>query len=61
MNKYGIEILTSLKQREELDRTNKNTPMQNAIRLEMSNIGVAFNIFGAGEILPNDSPNQVGT
>ena len=43
-HKYGIEIPTSIKHTEEIDHRNKNTFWQDAIKLEMSNVGVAFNI-----------------
>ena len=51
-HKYGIEIPTSIKHAEEIDRRNKNTCWQDAINLEMSNNGVAFKILDIGETPP---------
>ena len=51
-HKYGIEIPTSIKHGEEIDRRNKNTFWQDAIHLEISNIGVAFKILDTGETPP---------
>ena len=51
-HKYGIEIPTSIKHAEEIDRRNKNTFWKYAINLEMSNIGVAFKILDTGETPP---------
>ena len=51
-HKYGIEIPTSVKHAEEIDRINKNTFWQDAINLEISNIGVAFKILEEGEAPP---------
>ena len=51
-HKYGIEIPTSVKHAEEIDKKNGNTLWQDAIRLEMSNIGVAFDILERGENPP---------
>ena len=52
-HKYGIEIPTSIKHAEEIDRRNKNTFYQDAINLEMLNIGVAFKILDTGETPPS--------
>ena len=51
-HKYGIEIPTSVKHAEEIDKKNGNTLWQDAIRLEISNIGVAFDILERGENPP---------
>ena len=51
-HKYGIEIPTSVKHAEEIDRKNKNTLWMDAIRLEMANVGVAFKILETGENPP---------
>ena len=51
-HKYGIETPTSIKHTEEIDHRNKNTFWQDAIKLEMSNVGVAFNILETGESPP---------
>ena len=50
--KYGIEIPTSIKHAEEIDRRNKNTFWKDSIHLEMSNIGVTFKILDTGETPP---------
>ena len=52
LKKYGIEIPTSIKHAEEIDHRNKNTFWQDAIKLEMSNVGVAFKILERGESPP---------
>ena len=51
-HKYRIEIPTSIKHTEEIDHRNKNTFWQDAIKLEMSNVGVAFKILEKGESPP---------
>ena len=43
-HKYGIDISTSVEHVEEIDKRDHNTFWQDAINLEMSNIGVAFKI-----------------
>ena len=48
----GIEIPTSVAHAKILDSRNKNTFWQDAIRLEMSNIGMAFKILDPGENPP---------
>jgi hypothetical protein len=42
MNKYGIEVPTSLVRAKELDRFNGNTLWMDALKLEMHNVGVAL-------------------
>ena len=51
-HKYGIEIPTSIKHAEEIDHRNKNIFWQDAIKLEMSNVGVAFKILERGDSPP---------
>ena len=51
-HKYGIEIPTSIKHAEEIDHRNKNTFWQDAMELEMSNVGVAFKILETGKSPP---------
>ena len=51
-HKYGIEIPTSIKHAEDIDHINKSTFRQDAIKLEMSNFGVAFKILERGESPP---------
>ena len=48
-NKYGIEIPTLVEHAEDIDKRNQNTFWQGAINLEISNIGVAFNILELGK------------
>ena len=50
--KYGIEIPTSIKHAEEIDRVNKNTLWQDALKLEMTNVEVAFKILEDNEHVP---------
>ena len=47
--KYRLETPTLIKHAEEIDHKNKNTFWQDAIKLEMSNVGVAFKILDKGE------------
>ena len=51
-HKYGIEIPTSIKHAGEIDNRNKNIFWKDAIKLDMSNVGVAFNILQTGESPP---------
>ena len=51
-NKYGIEIPISVEHAEEIDKRNQNTFWQDSINLEMSNIGIAFNILERVETPP---------
>ena len=52
-HKYGIEIPPSIKHAEDIDHRNKNTFRKDAIKLEMSNGGVAFKILERGEPPPS--------
>ena len=51
-HKYGIEILTSIKHAQAIDTVNKNTLWQDALKLEMTNVGVAFTILEDNEHVP---------
>ena len=51
-HKYGIEIPTSVEHAKEIDSRNKNRVWQDAIDLEMKNVGVAFKILEQGEHVP---------
>ena len=51
-HKYGIEVPTSLKHAAEIDSRNKNTFWRDAIAMEMSSIGVAFDILETGQVAP---------
>ena len=51
-HKYGIEVPTSLKHAAEIDSRNKNTFWRDAIAMEMSSIGVAFDILENGQVAP---------
>jgi hypothetical protein len=53
-HKYGIEIPTSVEHAYEIDRKNGNTFWRDAIKKEMYNVGIAF------EILPEDRSVPVG-
>ena len=59
-HKYGIEIPTSVEQAKEIDRRNKNRAWQNAIDLEMNNVGVAFKILESGEHVPSGHAKSSG-
>ena len=50
--KYGIEIPTSVEHAYELDRKNGNTLWRDALKLEMYNVGVAFEILEDGKQAP---------
>ena len=52
LHKYGIETPTLIKHAEEIDHRNQNTFWKDAIKLEMSNVGVAFKILERGESPP---------
>ena len=51
-HKYGIEIPTSVEHEEDIVMRNQNTFWQDAIHLEISNIGIAFKILDRGETPP---------
>ena len=51
-HKYGIEVTSSIKEALRLDRENGNTMWTNATNLEMSNVGIAFDILRAGQNAP---------
>ena len=52
MYKYGIRIPTSVRDAYEIDRMNNNTFWTDAIRLEMKNVGIAFDILPQGANKP---------
>ena len=51
-HKYDIEIPTSHKEAIRLDTLNGNTLWENSCNLEMSNVGVAFEILNPGDKAP---------
>jgi hypothetical protein len=51
-HKYGIEVPTSLVRAKELDRINGNTLWIDALKLEMHNVGVAFEVLEDGKSAP---------
>jgi len=51
-HKYGIEVPMSVKHAYEIDRQNSNTFWRDAIKKEMFNNGVAFEILENGEKAP---------
>ena len=51
-HKYGVEIPTSVTHALELDKKNGNTFWRDAIRKEMTNVGIAFDIIEDDEQLP---------
>jgi hypothetical protein len=51
-HKYGIEVPTSLVRVKELDRINGNTLWMDALKLEMHNVGVAFEVLEDGKGAP---------
>ena len=51
-HKYGIEVPTSVAHAKELDRINGNTLWIDALKLEMHNVGIAFEVLECGERAP---------
>ena len=51
-HKYGIEVPTSVEHAHEIDRRNGNTLWRDAIKKEMLNVGVAFEIFDNDPSMP---------
>lgn len=51
-HKYGIEVPTSVEKAYDLDKTNGNTLWADALRMEMHNVGVAFEVLEDGEKAP---------
>ena len=47
-HKYGIEIPTSIEHAKELDKKNGNTLWQDALKKEMSNVSIDFDILDHG-------------
>ena len=43
-HKYGIEVPTSIEHAKKLDKQNNNTLWMDALKKEMANVGVAFEI-----------------
>jgi hypothetical protein len=52
IHKYGIEVPTSFVRAKELDRFNGNTLCMDALKLEMHNVGVAFEVLEDGKSAP---------
>ena len=50
--KYGIRVPTSVKEAYEIDRENNDTYWTDAIKLEMKNVGIAFDILPEGADRP---------
>jgi hypothetical protein len=48
-HKYGIEVPTSVAHAKELDRINGNTLWIDALKLEIYNVGIAFEVLEYGE------------
>jgi hypothetical protein len=51
-HKYGIEVPTGLVRAKELDRINGNTLWMDALKLEMHNVGVAFEVLEDSKSAP---------
>ena len=51
-HKYGIEVPTSVKHAIEIDRKNKHTFWADALKKEMGNVSVAFEILGQNAKAP---------
>ena len=48
-HKFGVEVPTSVKEAYKLNQKNSNTLLREAIKIEMTNISVAFHILDHGE------------
>lgn len=51
-HKYGVEVPKSIEHAYEIDRRNGNTTWRDAIKLEMFNVGVAFEVLEEGAKAP---------
>jgi hypothetical protein len=51
-HKYGVEMPYSVEQAYALDRKNGNTIWADAIGLEMTNVGIAFEVLESGKMTP---------
>ena len=51
-HKYGIEMATSVGHAYEIDKGNGNTLWRDAIKKEMTNVGIAFEVLEEGEHAP---------
>ena len=51
-HKYGVELLNDVEHAMELDRKNGNRFWRDALSLEMSNVGVAFEVLEEGQKAP---------
>ena len=51
-HKYGIELPTSVEHAYEIDRANGNTFWRDAIKKEMYNVGIAFEVLDEGRSVP---------
>ena len=60
-HKYGIEIATSVEHAFELDRKNGNNLWKDALKMEMYNIGVAFEILEDGKTAPAGYTKEVSS
>ena len=49
--KYGIEITTSVKHANNMNRINKNTFWRDAITKEMTEVGVGFEVLGDWKVV----------
>ena len=51
-HKYGIEMATSVDHAYEIDKGNGNTLWRDAIKKEMTNVGISFEVLEEGEKAP---------
>ena len=51
-HKYGIELPTSIEHAKQLDRMNGNTLWMDALKKEMHNVGIAFEVLEEGQRAP---------
>lgn len=59
-HKYGIEVPTSLEHAKQLDKENGNTFWMDALRKEMYEVGIAFEILEEGEKAPDGWSHVTG-
>ena len=59
-HKYGIKVPRTIKQAYEFDKENGNTFWRDAVKKEMTNVGIAFQIYEDGEVIPNGFKKVTG-
>jgi hypothetical protein len=60
-HKYGIEVPTSMEHAFVIDRKNGNSLWQDALALEMTKIGIAFDVLDEGILAQRAGPRRLAT